>query len=76
MLRCARRPIGWPGDERQTTGCLLDPHERVHFQCQGDQQGGEEQQARAHEGQRVQPNETPSDPFCRGRVKLQGGRCD
>src|SRR5215204_292454 len=20
-------------------GCLLDPHERVHLQCQGDQQG-------------------------------------
>src|SRR6266568_208968 len=48
----------------------------VPVECQGDQQGGEEQQAGTHEGQGVQRDETPSDPFCRGRVKLQGGRCD
>ena len=36
------------GDKRQAARCPFDPHERVHFQRQGDQQGREEQQAGAH----------------------------
>jgi hypothetical protein len=62
---------GDPGDNRQAARCLLDPHERVDLQCQGDQQGREEQQAGADERQGVQRDEPPSDPAGLGRLVLQ-----
>jgi hypothetical protein len=49
------------GDQAKTARCLFDPDERVDFQRQRDQQRREEQQAGAHQRQRVQGDETPSD---------------
>ena len=55
-----REPI--PVDQRQAVRRLLDPHQRVDLQRQGDQQGREEHQGGAHVRQRVQRDEAPSDP--------------
>ena len=60
-----------PGDKRQAVRCPFDPHQRVDLQRQGDQQGRDEQQGGAHVRQRVQRDETPSDPVRRGRLRLQ-----
>jgi site-specific recombinase XerC len=51
-----------PSDKRQTVRRPFDPHERVDLQSQRDQHGRQEHQAGAHVGQRVQRDETPSDP--------------
>lgn len=41
------------GDKRQAARCAIDPDERIDLQRQRDEQGRDEQQARAHERQGV-----------------------
>ena len=66
-----RQQCAGPGDKRQAARCPFDPHQRVDLQCQGDQQGRDEQQAGAHVRQRVQRDKTPAHPVCRGWPGLQ-----
>ena len=54
-----------PATSARLFGACSIPTSEFTFNGQGDQQGRDEQQAGAHVRQRVQRDETPSDPACR-----------
>ena len=56
----SREPV--PVDERQAARCPVDPDQRVDLEGEGDQQGGDEHQRGPQVGQRVQRDESPTDP--------------
>ena len=60
----SRAPI--PATSARLFGACSIPTSELTFNAKRDQQGREEQQDGAHVGQRVQRDETPSDPRHRG----------